>query len=411
MNSPVESVVIGVAAGAILLVLVFLNPWLGAVALCGLVVGWLVTLILARWRRSRRNQRAPAGWYPDPETPGKLRYWNGWLWSKPLERARTVSRRQTAVIISSVILACLFAMIVAVVAVMSGGRDDAPRAISRSIYRIAISSEVEYRPDINAFAITDVIRLPIEASAAICNARESPGDGGATEIRGAAADGCARSAIEGAGWAYAGDDTGRPTFTRSRQAPAEVPWWPLSVTRSIDEPEVDLDTLTLLAGEGSTATIIGPKRLVRASSPPASSTELLLDPAGREAVEIPIGGRWSDGVRLELVSPVARNPVVAPLLSFSLWGSANWIVLAFAAIFQEQVRGVLKRWAGAVGRLAPSRRQPAKRTEPEPVPDSPSGGNLRDESDGDVSTGKVVAETDESELPVSGRDVRRPEPA
>ena len=265
-------------------------------------------------------------------------------------------------------------------------------------YRVAMSSEMEYHSDKQAFEITDTMVLSEQAAArAICEG-QPPGLGEHSRPDTATMDRtgldlCVREAVEGAGWTYAADDTGRPTFTRSRLSSVEVPWWPLSVTHSVDAPSVLLSHLLLVADDGSTATIVAPKRFIRASSPPASSTEFLLDAAGSEAVKVPIGvdQTFDSAVRLELVSPAARNPVVAPLLDFSWWGSAKWIVLAIAAIFQEKVREVLRRCLGAVARHAGWRKKPD--AEPVQTPGRPEKASPTGKADAAAPGGSPATAT------------------
>lgn len=54
----------------------------------------------------------------------------------------------------------------------------------------------------------------------------------------------------------------------------------------------------------------------------------------------------------ELVSSDARNPIVAPLLDFSWWGPAQWMVLLIAAIFKDQVKDLIQWLFGSVARRA-----------------------------------------------------------
>ena len=312
----VTSVGIGVAVCAVLVVVVLINPRLSWFALAGLAVGWLIT------------------------------------------EARHRPRRRRFAFALSVIVGVAF------IAFFDFVRNSLPTSQLPSaapIHRVAMSSEMEYRSDRQAFEITDTMVLSDEDSATICERHlpgrsEQPGEDAASvdPISAAALDSCARTAVEEGGWSYAGDDTGRPAFTRSRQSSVEVPWWPLSITHNVDTPWVAVGGLRIVPGDDSTATVIGPKRFIRASSPPASSTESLLDEAGRQAVKVPIGSdeTFDDAVCLELVSPLARNPIVAPLLDFSWWASAKWIVLLIAAIFKDQVKDVLQRLFGAVARRA-----------------------------------------------------------
>jgi Superinfection immunity protein/Protein of unknown function (DUF2510) len=59
------------------------------------LVGWAVAWALALRDRPTTPQRAalapPAGWYPDPVVPSRLRYWTGSRWSDAM--AQPISPR------------------------------------------------------------------------------------------------------------------------------------------------------------------------------------------------------------------------------------------------------------------------------------------------------------------------------
>ena len=211
---------------------------------------------------------------------------------------------------------------------------------------VPISATVKYRADKQAFEITDTLVLTDEGSTAICVSDQRMSDqnqppsvdaGGVDCASAAARDDYARTVVEKAGWTYKDDYNRQPVFTRVREVAVEVPrWWPLSVTRSVDAPRVELLYSSFLVPDAnSTLTIIGPKYFVRQTAPRGSSTELL---DGSEETKVPIsydvtGGWDSRVVRLELVSWVARNPVVAPLVDFSWWAPVKSIVLLVAGVF------------------------------------------------------------------------------
>jgi hypothetical protein len=325
----VMSVGIGVAVCAGLVVLVLINHRLSWFALAGLAVGWAV----------------------------------GWL----ITQARHRRWRRFAIALSVIVVVpFVSAVVVALILLQSRERSGAPRA--PAVTSVQMSSKMEYRSDKKAFEITDTMVLSDEASTAICISQLSgrgaqPGECAACEDTTAAAarDSCAGTALtalENAGWSYTRDHNGRPELSHSRQSAVDVPrWWPLSVTHSVRAPSVQLDNLLLVADENSTATIIGPKQFIRKTAPPKlSPPQPLLDQAGSEATKIPIGfdetENLDSSVRFELASSDARNPVVAPLLDFSWWGPAQWMVLLIAAIFIDQVKELIQWLFGSVARRA-----------------------------------------------------------
>lgn len=87
-----------------------------------------------------------------------------------------------------------------------------------------MSSKIQYRAD--KLEITDTVALTNDSMAMIC--ANNP----ATQYLNPATlheelGSCARDAVEAAGWTYAGDNTGQPTFTHSHSVSAKVPrLWP-----------------------------------------------------------------------------------------------------------------------------------------------------------------------------------------
>jgi hypothetical protein len=320
---------IGVAAGA-LAIGVVINPRLSWFALAGLMAGlgaaWLIAAVRHRqWRRSAIR---------------------------------------------------LLVIIVAAVVFLSFFLSSLIRGPVRSLWSVPISATMEYRSDKHAFEITDTIRLTDEASTGICVAdqlrsgQKEPSGGDAAGVdceSGVARNSYVRTAVENAGWTYKDDYNGHPRFTRSRQVAVQVPrWWPLSVTRSVDAPKVELDSSWLVADQDSTMTIVGPMHFIIHTVPPASSTEPTLDGAGSEQTNVPISyhetGGWDSIVRLELTSSVARNAVVAPLVDFSWWAPVKWIVLlvagVFVAVFSDQLKDLIRGLFERLARRAGSRKKP-----------------------------------------------------
>jgi energy-coupling factor transporter transmembrane protein EcfT len=321
------SVGIGVAV-CVGLVVVVINPWLGWFVLAGIVVGLAALWLIAAVRHRR--------------------WW------------------RLAIAVLMIVVVSFFAF-----EWFFGPRAPGPRT------SVPISATMEYRADKQTFEITDTLVLTDEGSTAICvsdqrmsgQSQQPSGDAGGVDCASAGArDSYARTAVKKAGWTHKDNDDydGHPVFTRSREVAVEVPrWWPLSVTRSVDAPRVELlYNSFLVADANSTLTIIGPKYFVRQTEPRGSSTERL---DGSEETRVPIGydktGAWdSRVVGLELVSWVARNPVVAPLVHFSWWAPVKWIVLLVAgvvvAVFRDQLKDLIRWLFGSLARRTGSRKKP-----------------------------------------------------
>src|SRR5215207_5415054 len=66
---------------------------LGSVAAVNILLGWSLVGWAVAWALALRDRpaaaqhaglAAPAGWYPDPVAPSRLRYWTGSCWSDAL---------------------------------------------------------------------------------------------------------------------------------------------------------------------------------------------------------------------------------------------------------------------------------------------------------------------------------------
>jgi hypothetical protein len=256
-------------------------------------------------------------------------------------------------------------------------------------------STIKYRSEKQAFEITDKMSLSDKLTTAICGpdpGKQSSEDGASDQstTTSAARNDCARTAFEKDGWTYAGDDDGSPTFTRSRQSSVTVPTiWPLTIKHSIDTPSDAVGSAQVLPDDDSIAIFIGPAHFISESSPPALSSHSLLDDneAENEEVLIPMGSSRTldNAMRLELASSVGRWPIVVPLLDFSGWGVARWIILLIATVFQEQVKDLIKWLFGAMARAVglgerAAASEDAKQVAPAPAAVEARGGRHRKRS-------------------------------
>jgi hypothetical protein len=113
--------------------------------------------------------------------------------------------------------------------------------------------------------------------------------------------------------------------------------------------------------------LFGPKYFVRQTKPEKSHTEATLDESGNEETIIPIGysetgAGDSANVRLELLSPWARNQIGISLIDFSWWGPAKAIVLlvltGVVAAFTDTVKDFVRSLFGRLSRLLGPRKNP-----------------------------------------------------
>jgi hypothetical protein len=143
--------------------------------------------------------------------------------------------------------------------------------------------------------------------------------------------------LEGAGWIQSGSRDSDPVFIRDYVLPLESRWWPVRTTNELQIPTPQFEYCNkLVANDDSKLTVVAPLHLLGATFPAASSREDMLD--GREQLVLPTTTRI---VRLEVVTPLARNQVAASLVSFSFGSVAKWLALLIAAIFKDEIKDAL----------------------------------------------------------------------
>jgi hypothetical protein len=138
-------------------------------------------------------------------------------------------------------------------------------------------------------------------------------------------------------------------FTRSREEVATVGRYPVSTTRklSIVLPE-KLDGLgdrhvLFEPGEQSKLVLTGPSHLILSTSPEG----IRRTGANKEAVEITLPVPATDGVDVEMLSPLFRSEIGATLAGMTLGGAIKWLVLLVAAVSADEVKRLilmLLRW-------------------------------------------------------------------
>ena len=151
---------------------------------------------------------------------------------------------------------------------------------------------------------------------------------------------------------------GLQSYTRIREFPIlATSIIPLSATDEFDLPELTVDPgIRLRIGAGSIATIKAPSHMIRRTYPPAEPRPI---PDGLEEATVSLYGPSDRVLRIEAMSPIARNELGSRLVGFSFTGAAlaaaglaGTIATALMAFFvQERV----KRW---FARRGPKRRRP-----------------------------------------------------
>jgi hypothetical protein len=158
-------------------------------------------------------------------------------------------------------------------------------------------------------------------------------------------------------WVFEVKD-GLQSYTRDREFPVLAnSIIPLSATDEFELPELTVDPgIRLRIGAGSIATVKAPSHMIRRIYPPAEPKPI---PDGLEEATVSLYGPSDRVLRIEAMSPVARNELGSRLVGFSFTGAAlaaaglaGTIATALMAFFvQERV----KRW---FARRGPKRRRP-----------------------------------------------------
>jgi hypothetical protein len=174
-------------------------------------------------------------------------------------------------------------------------------------------------------------------------------------------------------WVFEVKD-GLQSYTRIREFPILAnSIIPLSATDEFDLPELTVDPgIKLRIGAGSIATIKAPSHMIRRIYPPAEPKPI---PDGMEEATVSLYGPSDQVLRIEAMSPVARNELGSRLVGFSFTGAAlavtglaGTIATALMAFFvQERVKRWFTRRGPKRRRPGSPRKKPAAATPPPPV--------------------------------------------
>jgi hypothetical protein len=128
----------------------------------------------------------------------------------------------------------------------------------------------------------------------------------------------------------------------SRSLPVEASRWSLRTTLDFEVPSVDLGPVVVEADEDSFVTLVGPRRLVTETSPPADRIDSL--PNGEERLRVGLGSAFATAgsVTVELRGPLARTPIVGDLLETSPWDAVYWLVGILIGYYRHRLAQLVR---------------------------------------------------------------------
>jgi hypothetical protein len=132
-------------------------------------------------------------------------------------------------------------------------------------------------------------------------------------------------------------------FVKRTTQRIEVRWFPVTTPNVLLFPEMSCKDLFFRASEDSRFVVKVPHYAIAKVYPEAiTHDETVVDDMDSFVLPIRFGWNLAPTVQLEVIAPFMRNWVGAKLLSGALWEPLKWVVLAFCAIFGEQIKkGVL----------------------------------------------------------------------
>jgi hypothetical protein len=136
------------------------------------------------------------------------------------------------------------------------------------------------------------------------------------------------------GWSIQGVERGLLQLERKWQRGDATRLFPFS---TVQEFPLLKGVRRLRPAEGSRVLIRSPRAMIAASYPSPEKREDTLN-NDEEILRVPFFGEYSeDPLRLQTVSVLVRNKIVATITKIILWPPLKWLLLTFCAIFGKQI--------------------------------------------------------------------------
>lgn len=136
-------------------------------------------------------------------------------------------------------------------------------------------------------------------------------------------------------WKYIGKIDDKLRFVQMRTEPAFYRWIPATKINIIPMLSIEIDYYSSIkANKHSKIKVHAPENMISNTYPPSQGIDLLKKDL--EEFDIYIGDQPE--LRIQVLSPIFRNRLGKEIIQASIWSPLKWIILAFCAIFAEQIR-------------------------------------------------------------------------
>ena len=240
-----------------------------------------------------------------------------------------------------------------------------------SFGRVKYSCYIRYAPETPSWVVKDDILVldTVELQRKLRKLRRGPED---------KAD--LSQILSSCGWEQQGTVDSMLQMVQTRTISVNPRWWPVHKVSQIEIPQMACQGIHLNLDAASRAVLNVPKYMVAKTYPAAPTrTETLVEDEERLVLPLDFVAAEPQVVRLEVVSPPARNKLGFLIVKGAIWKPLNGIFMVLCGIFSEQIKkGLLIPIVKRLFRVLhiPFKEDPpGTKSEPDEVSEQSTGGD------------------------------------